>query len=176
MLYVNISGERKLICSKRKKVWVDPRGIVEVEASDMAFIGANISALMLKNKYDEIKARSKARRKRRIKRRRLAALALASNPVVKKAEKKTLLKNEVVKKAEKVVEKKVEKVLTAAELKTLRATLKKALELKNKKNLMSFGNEVLSLNLKPKDNKGTIITTILNAAKSAGYSKIIKKV
>ena len=92
MLYVNISGERKLICSKRKKVWVDPRGIVEVEASDMAFIGANISALMLKNKYDEIKARSKARRKRRIKRRRLAALALASNPVVKKAEKKVLLK------------------------------------------------------------------------------------
>ena len=173
MLYVNISGERKLICSKRKKVWVDPRGIVEVEASDMAFIGANISALMLKNKYDKIKAIARAKRKRRnIKLAAIAAAKLATT----KTKKNILLKNEVVKKVKKVVEKKVEKVLTAAELKTLRATLKKALELKNKNNLMSFGNEVLSLNIKQKDNKGTIITTILNAAKSAGYSKIIKKV
>ena len=173
MLYVNISGERKLICSKREKVWVDPRGIVDVEASDMKFNGPNISVLMLKNKYDKIKAIARSKRKRRnIK---LAAIA-AAKLVAKKIKKKSLIKNKIATVVEKVVKKKVEKVLTAAELKILRATLKKALELKNKNNLMSFGNEVLSLNIKQKDNKGTIITTILNAAKSAGYSKIIKKV
>ena len=166
MLYVNISGERKLICSKREKVWVDPRGIVDVEASDMKFNGPNISVLMLKNKYDKIKAIARSKRKRRnIK---LAAIA-AAKLVAKKIKKKSLIKNKIATVVEKVV-------VTAAELKTLRATLKKALELKNKNNLMSFGNEVLSLNIKQKDNKGTIITTILNAAKSAGYSKIIKKV
>ena len=64
MLYVNVSKVRQLVCSNRVKVWVEPRGIVDVGSSDMKFLGAAASALITKAEYDKkiaIKMKKKAR-------------------------------------------------------------------------------------------------------------------
>jgi len=64
MLYVNVSKVRQLVCSNRVKVWVEPRGIVDVGSSDMKFLGAAASALITKAEYDKkvaIKMKKKSR-------------------------------------------------------------------------------------------------------------------
>jgi len=179
MLYVNISKERKLICSRRVKVWVAPRETVEVDSVDQKFLGTNASALITKEKFDKIVAIKKARRARKIAKRKAKLAKLAKSAKLVKTTKvekpaKPIAKKKVKKPVEKVVPK--EKKITPVDLKTQRIKLKNALIKKNKSDLMAFGKEILNLDLKWKDKKDLFMTKILNAAKKIGYTKIIKKV
>lgn len=171
MLFVNIAKERKLICSKRKKVWVDPGQVVDVDSVDMKFLGADRASLMEKAKYDElVTSRKKRRRKRKLRRRAKITAAAAKTKPAKKVSKI----KKVVSKIKKAVKKKITKAPTAAVLKAQRVKLKDILTEKTKGDLLDFG-DVVGLELKSKDKKATLITKILNAAKKAGYAKIIKK-
>ncbi len=174
MLYVNISGERQLICSKRIKKWVEPRGVIDVDSIDEKFLGRTASVLMLKGKYDKLKKR--VRKRRAARRAKKLALLSTKGPATEKKKasgKKSSLKKTVATLVKKVVSKK--KDSTAVELKAQRAQLKEILTEKNKTDLMAFGSDVLGVDLKWKDKKNVILTKILNAAKKIGYKKIIRK-
>ena len=200
MLYVNVSKVRQLVCSNRVKVWVEPRGIVDVGSSDMKFLGAAASALITKAEYDkkvaikmkkksriamklaEINAKSKMLIKDKIKAKILAKAKAKAKILAKaKAKTKTLVKAQVVEPKsptpnKKIVKKEEPKVQSPVELKNQRTAIKEALNKKNKNDVLYFGRETLGISLKTNDKKDVLINNILNFSKKYGYDKIIKKI
>ena len=200
MLYVNVSKVRQLVCSNRVKVWVEPRGIVDVGSSDMKFLGAAASALITKAEYDkkvaikmkkksriamklaEINAKSKMLIKDKIKAKILAKAKAKAKILAKaKAKTKTLVKAQVVEPKsptpnKKIVKKEEPKVQSPVELKNQRTAIKEALNKKNKNDVLYFGREILGISLKTNDKKDVLINNILNFSKKYGYDKIIKKI